>query len=320
MPNEQVTPEAPETSETPTVPETSSLLKTPTDPPATPEATPSPNLLEVAGLVNPDGSFVEDWHKSDKLPEDVRNSESLGVIKNLADLAKRTVHAEKMVGTSKIALPKADADESEWTFFFDAVGKANPAYAKPETPGDYKFDVPEGMENIYSEDKMNQSKEIAHKIGVTQTQFEQFMQADVEAMAEVVNAQIIEQGRIDDENALALKKEWGHAYPEMQHVVKRAIAEHFGADKTSEMEFLKNYAGNPDVVRILAGLGSRLVESKSMVAELTQSTPDQALREIAELRSTQGYMSMGSDMTDEQRTEITNRIRDKYKEAYPSGK
>ena len=72
--------------DSPADPPTDIPADSPADPPV--EGTPSPNLLEVAGLVNPDGSFVEDWHKSDKLPEDVRGSDSLGVIKNLADLAK----------------------------------------------------------------------------------------------------------------------------------------------------------------------------------------------------------------------------------------
>lgn len=304
----------------PTDPPADSLVDPPAAPPADPSVkdAPSSTLLDVAGLVNPDGSLVADWYKSESLPEEVRGSESLGVIKSLADLAKRTVHAEKMVGKSKIALPKADADPAEWASFFEAVGKANPEYAKPASSQDYKFDVPEGLEDLYTEEKLNQTKEIAHKIGVTQSQFEQFMKADAEATAAAVQEARVEAERKHDEDVLALKKEWGEAYPERQHVVKRLISEAFGNNETKKMDFLQKFAGDPDFVRFAANIGSRLVESKALVAELTQSTPDQALREIEELRATTGYLSPSSDMTDAQRTEITSRIREKYKEAYPS--
>jgi len=282
--------------------------------------TPSANLLDVAGLVNSDGSFVADWHKSDKLPEEVRGSESLSVIKSLSDLAKRTVHAEKMVGKNKIAVPKADATPEDIAAFQEAIGAAVPSLAKPATADDYKFDVPEGMETLFTDEKMTASKELAHKIGATQGQFEQFMQADTESAVAAQAAADQEKSRIYDENVLALKKEWGEAYPERQHIVKRLIAEAFGANNTGHMDFLEKYAGDPDFVRFAATVGSRMVESKALVAELTESTPHESIQKIKELRATPGYLSMSSDMSDEQRTEITSQIREQHLIAYPAKK
>ena len=296
------------------------------DPPATPPATPpvgatppaaSGSLLDTAGLVNPDGTFIPEWYKSDNLPEEVRGSESLAVIKNLSDLAKRTVHAEKMVGKNKIAVPKPGADQSEWDAFQTAVGQANPALAVPAEAKDYKFDIPEGMESLFSDERMDASRTLAKEVGVTQAQFEKFMQADAAQAAELQAAQQQEVERKRDADELALKKEWGAAYDERIHVVKRLISEAFGSDNPGKMNFLQKFASDPDFVRFAADVGSKMVESKALVAELSQSTPNESLARIKELEATPGYRSPSSDMTDAQRTEITNQIREQYKIAYP---
>ena len=297
---------------TPAVPAAAAVPATPASPP------PAANLLDKAGLVNADGTFVADWHLSEDMSEDVRGSKSLAVIKNLNDLAKRTVHAEKMIGKNKIAVPKAGADQTEWDAFQAAVAQANPALKVPDTAADYKFDIPDGMESVITDERLTASKELAKAVGVTQAQFEQFMAADLAQAKAAQDAAVVEQGRVDDANELALKKEWGEAYPERQHIVKRLIAEAFGTDSTAHMEFLEEFGGNPAFVRFAAVIGSRMVESNALVASLTNSTPTEALKHIADLRATPGYMQMSSDMTAEQRTDITAQIRELHKEAYPT--
>ena len=44
------------------------------------------SLLEFAGLVNSDGSFIDGWYESDLLPEEIRGNKSLANIKDLAGL------------------------------------------------------------------------------------------------------------------------------------------------------------------------------------------------------------------------------------------
>jgi len=98
------------------------------------------------------------------------------------------------------------------------------------------------------------------------------------------------------------------------------ISEAFGSDKEAELNFLQNYAGDPDFVRFAAVIGSRMVESKALVAELTQQTPSDALRKMDELRATPGYMTLGGDLTETQRNDITAEIRELYQQAYPEQK
>ena len=316
---EPAAPVAPAAPAAPVTPAPPSAPAAPTAPVA--PVAPAATLLDAASLVNPDGTFVKDWHKSDSLPKEVRGSDSLGVIKTLSDLAKRTVHAEKMVGGNKIAVPKADATPEEIVTFQEAVGAAVPSLAKPPTADDYKFDVPEGLETLFTEEKMKSSKELAHKIGATQNQFEQFMQADGEAAVAAKDAANLEAGRIHDEKDLALKKEWGpDAYPERIHLVKRVVAEHFGSDEAGRLDFMQNWTGEPVILKILAGLGARIVESKGMIAELTQATSSEAAQKSKALMNTSGYMDPSSDMTDERRTEITNEIQELGRIANPEQK
>jgi hypothetical protein len=323
-----VTPtDAPETTQdtsagsppTDMAPAAPSMTTTTGGPPAAPVKV-SAGLLDDAGLINKDGTFVNDWHLSESLPEDIRGSESLKVIKNLTDLAKRTVHAEKMVGKNKIAVPKQGAPESEWAAFHAAVGAANPALAIPSTPEEYKFDPPIGMEEIYTEERIKGSQAMAHKIGATKSQYEAFMQADAEQTAAAIAVQNQAIERKHDEDTLALKKEWGEAYPERQHVVKRLISEAFGNNETAKMNFLQKFAGDPDFVRFAANVGSKMVESKALVAELTQQTPNEAVGKIKQLRATPGYLSLDNSMTSEQRLEITQQIEEQYRIAYPTKK
>ncbi|MCP5006522.1 MAG: hypothetical protein GY941_21670 [Planctomycetes bacterium] len=278
------------------------------------------SLLNVAGLVNPDGTFVDAWHESDLLPEGLRGDKSLAVFKNLSDLSKSYVNTKSMVGGNKVALPKEGSSAEEIATFWKSVSAANPELGPPKTADGYEVEIPDDMKEVFTDDRVTAAKEMAMQIGISKAQFAAYMKADMAATQTALAQQDTEDRRVYDENVLALKKEWGEAYAERQHVVKRLIAEAFGTDKQGELDFLQNYAGDPDFVRFAANIGVRLVESKAIVAEMTQSTPIEAERKITELRATPGYLTLGSDLTDDQRNDITNQINELYQQAYPNKK
>ena len=280
-------------------------------------APPATTVLDNYALVNPDGSFIEDWHSSDLLPEDLRGDDSLKVIKNLPDLAKRTVNAVKMVGKDKVVVPTDKSTPEEVAAFWETVGKKNPAMAKPGAPEEYTADIPEGMKGIFTDEKVAGIKKVAHEIGITQNQFESYLKYEMESAAASADSNAAEERRVQDEITLALKQEWGAAYDERLHVAKRLVAEAFGNSKEEELNFLQKFGNDPDFIRFSATVGSRLVEHKALVAELTNKTPTEATARIKELEATPGYMDMGSPMSDGQRQEITRQIREQYSLAYP---
>jgi len=259
-----------------------------TDPPVTPPApddplaTPPATVLDKpTGLVKPDGSFIDDWYNSDSLPDGVKGAESLKVIKSVADLAKRTVNAEKMVGKKGIVMPGENATEAEWGEFYTAIGR-------PTTPDKYEADIPEDMTSLFDDTRMQSLRDRAFKLGVTGEQFKEFIAGEVEEASRILSEQDQEAARVRDEAELGLKREWGNAYDEKIHIVKRLIADTFGNSETDRLEFLSTYGNDPTFIRFAAAVGSRLVEHKALVAELTQETPTQALSRIKELEATPG--------------------------------
>ena len=61
------------------------------------------------------GSSV-DWKAS--LEDGVKNDPSLADIQDVSGLAKSYIHAQKMVGADKVALPKENASEEELNTFY----------------------------------------------------------------------------------------------------------------------------------------------------------------------------------------------------------
>jgi len=100
-----------------------------------------------------------DWKES--LPEDLKNDPSLLTVKDVPGLAKSYIHAQKMIGADKIALPGKNASEEEWDAVYNRLGKPEEAKAYEEDFGD--LPIPE--ENVKN------FKDAAHKLGLNQTQF-----------------------------------------------------------------------------------------------------------------------------------------------------
>lgn len=278
-------------------------------------------ILESASLVKPDGSFVEGWHMNELLPEDLRGAESLKVIKTLPDLVKRTINAEKMVGKNKVAVPTEKSTPAEWDAYYDAGGR-------PKSADDYKFDVPEDLKSLFTDERMANIRKLAHAEGFSQKQFAAYLKNEVESSLKILEGQDQERQRQRDEDELALKKEWGAAYDERLHVGKRLVAEMFGNDETGRLAFLEKFGNDPDFIRFAATAGAKLVEHKALIATYEGvNSPKEALAKIAQLQATPGYMAYDGSFTTadgkrgalsaEERQRITDQIREQYKIAYP---
>ena len=61
-------------------------------------------------------------HLSDSLPEDLRNEPSLKNLTDAGSLAKSFVHAQRMIGADKVALPGKSATDEEWRGVYSKIG------------------------------------------------------------------------------------------------------------------------------------------------------------------------------------------------------
>jgi hypothetical protein len=287
-------------------------------PPEDPAPAPSDEtILSSAGLVNQDGTFVKEWYNSDKLPEEVRGSDALKPIKDISGLSKSYVSTKKMVGTDKLSLPGKDAKPEDWQAVLEKIGEANPELARPKTAEEYQIEVPEGMETIFTDERVANIRQTAHAMGLTQKQVSEYVRVETESVAKELEQFQLEEEKTRDEDNLALKKEWGAAYDDRLHAANRLVAEAFGVNKSEQLEFLQEFGNNPRFIRFAANVGLKLNESTSLVAQLTSKTPHEAAARIKELQETPGYLNMGSDMTPDERRRITEEIREQNKLIHP---
>jgi hypothetical protein len=268
-------------------------------------------LSAKPALVDQDGNLTEGW-KDHWLPEDLRGEKSLEVIKTFPDLVKRTVNAEKMVGKNKVVVPTEKSTPEEWDAFYAAGGR-------PKTAGDYKAEIPEDFKELYPEARLKKYREIAYACGAGQKQFDAFVKADVQAAQDLLVAEEErEQKQKADADAL-LHKELGAAYEERMEASRRLVREAI-PNEEQRMEFLGKYGNDPDFIRFTSIVGARLSESKAIIADMTKSTPAEAQAKIKQLRATEGYMQLGSKMTQEQRDALTAQIAELTRQAYPPQK
>ena len=98
----------------------------------------------------------------DSLAEDMRNEPSLQNIQDLDQLAKGYVHAQRMVGADKIALPNKHATEDDWNQFYGKLGR-------PDTPEAYEVNYQPPAEG-YEPTNLPGFQDAAYRAGLNSDQ------------------------------------------------------------------------------------------------------------------------------------------------------
>jgi len=94
----------------------------------------------------------------DLLPEDLRSDPSLQPFKDVPELAKSFVHAQRMIGMEKLPVPGPNATDEDWNVVYDKLGR-------PEAPDKYELPAPpEGFE--LDPEMASAFRETAHKLGL----------------------------------------------------------------------------------------------------------------------------------------------------------
>ncbi len=211
----------------------------------------------------------------DTLPEDLRGDPSLRNFTDAAGLAKSYVHAQRMIGADKIALPGKAATEDDWRPIWSKLGA-------PDNAEGYQISG-EG----FAEQELQSFKEQAYAIGLTGQQAQQ-MATYLEGQAKGgIAAEQADQERIAEEYDAELRAEFGAAY-DQKHDRAAAAGRAMGIDpKVFDDIRLDNglpLGDHPFIIKLFAGLADQLGEDtlEGATTELVK-TPEQAAREIAEL-------------------------------------
>ena len=265
-----------ETQPTEQAPAQDSLLTAPASMTQTPAATaPAANPTETP--VIKDTTSVPDWKTM--LPDDVRNDPSMKAIADIQSLAKSFVHAQKLVGADKVAIPGKHATEDDWDNFFNKIGK-------PRDIGQYEIKVPES----FDKKSMEGFKETAFKNHLLPKQAQAIIDWYSKANQEM-SQQIESQTRAQQQEEIqSLKQEWGAAFDTKIARAQMVIKNH-ADDETIKYLAESGLGNNIKLVRLLAKVGEMYNEDqiRGSGGDPNALSPQDAMRQANDIMSDRSH-------------------------------
>lgn len=251
-----------------------------------------------------------DWRAG--LDETLRADPTLADIKDLNGLAKSYVHAQRMIGKDKIAIPGDTADQSEWDMFYERLGR----------PGDgqYKLDpnglVPEGLD--FNPAALDDFKKFFHKAGLTQKQADSLFKDYMGFVSNTLGAQQQQTALQKEQWVNDIKREFGKAFDERVDLAVRAV-ETFGGQELVQWLDQTGLGDHPMFVKMFAKIGMQMQEA---LATQGQSggftlTPDTARQEIARMQRDQEFMKSYMTPGSTGHAEAVKKMEQLFSFAYP---
>lgn len=233
-------------------------------PAPTPAPAPSP---EPTPTPAPTISFPENWKEA--LPEDIRQDPSLGAIKDIQNLAKSYVNAQKMVGKEKIVIPDQHATAEDWKGVFKKLGL-------PESVDKYNVKA-DGFQKEF----IDEFKQAAYGMNLMPKQAEDllgfykgFSEKSLTAQAEAQKAQSLEEIN-------GLKKEWGNAFDKNLLIAKGAL-EQFADPETKQYIETSGLGNDVRLIKLLASIGNKMGDDQFVGEAKKQmgTTPAEAQKRV----------------------------------------
>lgn len=211
----------------------------------------------------------------DSLPEDLRHEPSLKNFTDVGQLAKSHVHAQRMIGADKIAIPGSGSNDDDWMPIFQKLGA-------PSNADGYQ------LQNVALEENMLQSfKEMAASNGMLPRHAQataEFLQKQSAAGNEAAQANM---DAVSQQWDAELREEFGAGY-DAKHDRAAAAGRAMGIDPELWNQIkLDNglpLGDHPFIIKLFAGLADQLGEDtlEGVTTELVM-TPDEAGRKVNEL-------------------------------------
>jgi len=193
----------------------------------------------------------------------------------------------------------------------DSSVPENPdGYSLPDLADDSPAQLPDGISDWF--------KQKAHENGLTNDQARNLWASYIGDVAESEaqkSQQRVEEMRQESERSL--RQEWGNAFDEKLGDAKKAL-QTYGGDGILEKLDQTGLGNDPDLIRMFAQVGETLREDK--VGGSTQGfakTPEQAQKDIQELRSDKSFMQVYMDRNAPGHEDAVERMERLYKEAHP---
>ena len=214
----------------------------------------------------------------DSLAEDIRNEPSLQNIQDLDQLAKGYVHAQRMVGADKIALPNKHATEDDWNQFYGKLGR-------PDSPDAYEVNYTPPAEG-YEATNLPGFQDAAFRAGLNSDQAQLLLDWYSELETETIqsNEAASETHRLSAEQDL--RQEYGLAYDKKLAEANGVFQKFFGSEMAQVvLEDGSLLGNNAQFIKALTNLASNFSED-TITADQTATgamTPQEAQSEINKL-------------------------------------
>ena len=193
------------------------------------------------------------------VPEELRDHPSLSPIKDVPNLARSYINAQRLIGTDKLPLPANPTDE-DLDNIFGRLGR-------PEQPDGYAIQA-DG--NILTEDDTTRFKEAAHALRLTPDQATGILNyylSEASNSAEGMQVAMKEQA---EQTEASLRQEWGQAYDTKLQAAQSAIKE-FDGDGVLGMDLADGtkVGNHPAFVKVFAAIADfkKTVTSEDSIAE-----------------------------------------------------
>lgn len=194
---------------------------------------------------------VADWRAA--LPEALRDDPSLRDIRDVAALAKSYIHAQRLVGADKIAIPGRQASAEEWSAVFDRLGR-------PRSPDGYAFERPEEGALPYDETLERAFRDQAHALGLLPAQAQGLHRWWLQAMQDGLARQREAADAHRAEAESRLRDEWGGTYERQLENARLAVRRL--ADPELQAALSEGLGNDPRVIRFCARVGALLQEDR----------------------------------------------------------
>lgn len=209
------------------------------------ETTTQDNPVEDTLLGSGESDNPTDWRSG--LSEELQNDATIQNINDIESAAKTLVHQQKRMG-SLVPIPKTDEERAE---LYDKLGR-------PEEAGKYEVNIPDTHQQFFSEENVNQFKNVAHQIGLNNDQVNALINYQLGAIEHDLKqseyAAVSDKGSTEE----SLKQEWGFDYDKKLRSAHRAL-DVYGDDELRAL--MDGGAGNhPAVIRLFARLGEDVTE------------------------------------------------------------
>lgn len=225
-------------------------------------------------------------------------------IKDIPALVKNYREAQDFIGRKGVIKPKDDTDKEGWDRWYKEAGR-------PDEAGAYKMPelkLPDKAKALFNDSKLSEFKKIAHEQGLSQKQFDgvvkNYLTSVVSELEVVLNLE--EQKRVSAENTL--RQEWGSAFESRKQFAQNVLKEYGGGVSD---DILAKYGNDPDIIRILANVGSKLGDD-TLVRGGSVSlgmTPAEAQERITEIMSDKdGPLYNAAGFTQEQRKMVLTEL------------